>query len=375
MPAVDLEELGSLIAQGKITVITLDTSIFEQYQRNLRNNNLLSLKQFRNTNITVALSDVVIEELRDHMIREFVSATEDIRNNIGQYLRLVYRENHKEEVLKLLAADADFGKFTDHEITKFVKDVGVVRLPFGDSVSLEGLMARYFSKAPPFKNTKSKKNEFPDAVALLSLEAFLDKEDAFALAVSRDDDWASFAAKSSRIFCVKELPQALNLFHQESSVIAARLISRIREREHPEMIDDITRFVESYIEEFDVDADSDFLIESERDLAELIGWNIPPDVAVSVMEFADSEISISTLLEVRATFWATFRFFIRDSVDRDYVPVGEESLSTKDTIFIQVTMKIVRPYEADSELVSIAADQRWPTIEFGHVRPDWDDEI
>ena len=74
---------------------------------------------------------------------------------------------------------------------------------------MKRLIAMYFEPSPPFEGTGKKKNEFPDAIALITLEDWAREPEKKILAVSKDHGWVSFAEKSEFIDINKELPAAL----------------------------------------------------------------------------------------------------------------------------------------------------------------------
>ena len=63
--------------------------------------------------------------------------------------------------------------------------------------------------SPPFEEPDKKKHEFPDAIALLSLEEWAEVNKTRILAVSCDRGWAAFAAESEWIVVDSDLASAL----------------------------------------------------------------------------------------------------------------------------------------------------------------------
>ena len=77
----------------------------------------------------------------------------------------------------------------DPVLEKFFKEIDACILQVNE-VTMQEVFQKYFTAAPPFAVSGKKKNEFPDAVALMSLEAWTNKNNKRVLAVSGDKDWA-----------------------------------------------------------------------------------------------------------------------------------------------------------------------------------------
>ncbi|MCZ7018809.1 PIN domain-containing protein, partial [Salmonella enterica] len=78
-------------------------------------------------------------------------------------------------------------------------------LVFYEEASTRKLFELYFGNRPPFHKSNDKKYEFPDAVALLSLEAYA--ENSGILVVSSDKDWITFcnSSESKKLYCIPDL--------------------------------------------------------------------------------------------------------------------------------------------------------------------------
>lgn len=67
MPDLTENEIKSKIKDGLIIGINVDRSIFDNYQCNLQNDVLQSLQQFKSSSISVFFSQIVINEILDHL--------------------------------------------------------------------------------------------------------------------------------------------------------------------------------------------------------------------------------------------------------------------------------------------------------------------
>jgi hypothetical protein len=91
------------------------------------------------------------------------------------------------------------------------------------------VLSRYFSEAPPFGESDKRKHEFPDAFALLSLEALARDEGKLMLCVAPDKGWQDFASQSEHLVCVKDLEDALSYFNDAYHALAEAIVAAWRE--------------------------------------------------------------------------------------------------------------------------------------------------
>ncbi|MCA6115206.1 DUF4935 domain-containing protein [Bradyrhizobium sp. WSM 1738] len=87
------------------------------------------------------------------------------------------------------------------------------------------MLRRYFTIEPPFSRGELKKTEFPDALALLSLEAWASRHHTTVLLVSRDTDWQAFAAASKHLVVIADLSAALDCFNAAGSFAEAKCLA------------------------------------------------------------------------------------------------------------------------------------------------------
>jgi chromosome condensin MukBEF complex kleisin-like MukF subunit len=83
-----------------------------------------------------------------------------------------------------------------------------------------------------------KKAEFPDAISLLSLEAWAEANEKRILAVSGDKDWAAYAENSERIDVVSKLSDALAMLQEhaeEAGEFVQKLLADMQEGRREKM--------------------------------------------------------------------------------------------------------------------------------------------
>ena len=92
-------------------------------------------------------------------------------------------------------------------------------------IDIANLVDAYFGAFPPFEPSGPKKNEFPDALALHTLEAWATKNSTIVLVVTKDNGWKSFCNNSDRLIALDDLSLALKAFQKEAGDYACRQLT------------------------------------------------------------------------------------------------------------------------------------------------------
>src|SRR5262249_33691704 len=117
-------------------------------------------------------------------------------------------------------------------LNAFFDAIGARIIPF-ETVTVSKLLDLYFAPAPPFSASGKKKSEFPDAIALLSLETWARTKGKRILAVSADKDWITFAEQCDHIDVVPKLENGLAKLQEhieEATEISLVLVQSIETR-------------------------------------------------------------------------------------------------------------------------------------------------
>lgn len=213
---LNLEELKKDVREGQIKAITLDTNIFCKYHFNFESGLLNELKQFSDSSVNLIISKIVQQEIlsklteRSHEIqRKIKLCLEDAQKNF--LIDSLDFENISDAVFK----ESNFRKRVFERLENF-KSLTSFHIVENDDISIDDLLDKYFNHESPFKNIKNKKHEFPDAIALMSLEIWADDNETKVIVVSDDNDWEEFCKNTSKLICINDLGKALELFQDPS---------------------------------------------------------------------------------------------------------------------------------------------------------------
>ena len=150
--------------------LCIDTNIFRETGYALDKGLPAQLAQFAESPVQVVISEIVHREMKRHLA-EFVGKA---RAALEKGLKEVQQEMQASEGAASRARKAILTNESDAEVAQrrleqFYERCGATVLP-ADSVTGREVLERYFSQEPPFAATGDKKQEFPDAFALMSIE-------------------------------------------------------------------------------------------------------------------------------------------------------------------------------------------------------------
>lgn len=369
MPAKSLDEIKEMIEGGDITAISIDTTTFDGFHCNLEYKGLVALEQFKGSDIRLILTPVTVGEVKRHIGNSIAESAEKARAGINQLQRSLRSKAVLADLLDRVGANVDPVAKASEMTAAFIAMVGADII--GQEASSRELLERFFDVQPPFGTSKDKKSEFPDAIALISLREWARENKTQVLVVSNDGDWQTFADQSAELVCVKRLPEALNLFHANESVIASRISNVMRRNGSPEFRAAIESALERVIEEYDVEAVSSYMFEEESGIASLVEWQLN-DTPISVVASDADQITLDFEIDALARFEAHFRFYLRDGIDRDYVRLGSsrEYRDMPFTVSAAVTFYKDNGGDTDPIEVELVNSRYNLSVDFGEVEPE-----
>ena len=363
----------------KYNALTLDTQAFATNSYDLDGGWLAQVKQFRDAPVQVVISSVVARELRRQLADKIRSARDKFEAATKKvaFYGLVAEPS---EGLKLL--DGPPETIATSRIKSYLAGTGATLVPV-KLISVEQLMTRYFKAEPPFATSGTKKAEFPDAVALMTLEAWARTESRHILAVSADGDWASFARTSLYIDVVPTVKEALALLQEhadEARELAAALLTEIARNGSAAATDFQARL------DLEVsDASVDPVIETSQH-AEVEGGaglvlngfclaGEAPDFDFSVVRWSASTLVVSLDLRLSVRAAAYIHFYGWDSVDKESIPIGG-FLAERDVDDLEASVIVTWTMDLLDEAWSLVSVELVLIADpdFGYVGMDWSDQ-
>ncbi len=373
------EEISEAIAGGRIRALSLDTSTIDRKSRRLESGLLLQLGQFRNAESTLLLSDIVEQESIAHLTKD---AT-DARAELVKGLKSVCGSWMVPEARTTAIQQEIFGAIEPAEIAlrrwqAFSERCGLQIASASEFCAAGDLKQRYFEVKPPFEDRADKKKEFPDAMALLSLEGWARKNGTVILTVTSDKGWVAFCDESEYLVAIEDLGGALANFHRHDP---GHLLPNLA-RAMADGGDDfgIRKAIIEAVSEaadvitFEVEADSGLGFEEDEVEVEIKDVKIRLDDPAHDIEAVDRDedyLVIRFIVDVKADVVGHFSFTKWDSVDREDIPFGSGSAGAEEEFPIEVLVTLAGNTHSGIEIDRVEVLPYKGYAHLGEIEPDW----
>lgn len=282
------------------------------------------------------------------------------------------------QIITLAHAGLTSAQKAAQRMAAWIERTQATRIISADLVSLPDFMQRYFAGEPPFAAVGSKKHEFPDAFALLALEAWAADHGTRVLVVSDDGDWRRYCAQSQRLVLRDDLAAVLGAFQQPTARYATRRIGELLGEGDPIGLEAaIVAALEAQDGQvwFDVDASSTYHVEHDVSEPEFLGVTLPsPDTAVllfDAVDFTDGILVVHVHFTADARVRSHFRFKMWEGVDREYLPMGSGTVETDETIDMEALVSLGGEIPEHMEIRDVEILPCTHRIELDNISPDW----
>jgi hypothetical protein len=243
--------------QSTYDALCIDTCVYQAHGFAFEKGLLKQLEQFALIQISLVVPEIVHHELERHIAEQVHTA----RSKVQRALRIASKalsvsEQDLNTAEQLLLGEGD-QKLCSDRLTSFYKRTKAELVPASEA-AMARLVQMYFEGQPPFETSGSKKAEFPDAIALLSLEEWAQSSRRRVLVVSTDGGWRSFCRKSRFLDSVPALADALAHFqpHNYAAVLIAELRTLLASGRAGGIVDDIRDAMASSVDRAVVEAEA-----------------------------------------------------------------------------------------------------------------------
>jgi rRNA-processing protein FCF1 len=377
-----LDELKNLVRAGQFRAITLDTSIFDAQGLKLESGLLKQLEQFRDSSTKLIISEVVKQEVLSHLIEKTKEAKKDLEKSLKQAKDYWKVEDSEIESIKKIVFDGrEAQEIASERFSQFIEATNLEIIEAQKYLAVSDLLQKYFQAQPPFSTTGKKKNEFPDAIALISLETWANKNQTKIIVVTSDNDWKIFCENSERLCHIDDFAKALGLFQlQNADDICEYLSEKYKKGDLDKVKNAVFKALKDKICEFDIypEASSSFIYEVEEvTKIQVNDFEFIEDFNPTY--FDDNRLDVESILSVDINVECNFSFSVRDSIDRDYVGLGTYNINTQANLEeVEVLITFVGNWNkinAEVEVDNVEVKVKTPvSIDFGNIEPDGGDE-
>lgn len=365
----------------KYDAITIDTNIFSKNGYNLESGLLGQLTQFKEGSVTFILSEIVLRELKRHLIRDGKKMRSEFDRLIKDAQKsLLLSEGLLETFKDKIAVENDPEKSVESRLSSFLENTGAIIIE-AKRASMEDVVNSYFDALAPFEDTGKKKNEFPDAIALLSIKNWAEQNNNKVLVVSDDKGWLDFARGKKWLSVESDLTKALSLIqkHTELASIASKFVEKLYLGEDVENLGRIEEDIRYSVASLNIYAEANSWLRCEAEFTdlELTSFSFKGDQEFTILRVGSDLIVIEVPILIEAHATAIFSFYAWDSIDKEEIPMGNAP-AVEDVVFdaaILITLSLdttLIPYDVD--VTEIELIKFIDTVDFGEVEPDFSDD-
>jgi len=366
----------------RYSAVTIDTNIVTNNGYNLEGGLLARLFQFNGGSTTFVIPEIVIREINKHLIDQAKETRSRLDQVVSKYaFHGLLGSEQITKIREIGAQSLEPRAAARQRIHSFLQNTGgsIIKC---EETNIKDLVKLYFDAQAPFELAGNKKNEFPDAIALLSLEAWAKKEDKKILAISKDVGWHNFAKNSVWIDVEPDLAKALELL-QEHADTARQLISELIgsavRGDRPEITETIRDFLRQEISSSSYYAEANAAHRVETDYVEGFFEEFEfrdigsSEFDIDIVEMGENKIVASIKIDVKAKFTADFSFYMYDSIDKDEIGMGSSDAQTEEEFELSVLLTFTGDFSnlSEVELSDVEAVDMIDTIDFGYVEIDY----
>jgi hypothetical protein len=327
---------------------------------------------------------VVKEEVLSHLTKKIKEAQSNIDKSLKDakdYLQV--EDSDIENIKNLVSGGREAQKVASERFSQFIEATSLEIIEAQDYLIVSELIQKYFRAQPPFSENGKKKNEFPDAIALISLETWANKNQTKIIVVTSDNDWKNFCKGSERLCYSDDLAGVLGLFQN-----ADDLCRHLSQQYENGVLEDVKQAVFNALDhkiwEMNIypEASSSFNYEQEVTQIKVTGFEFEllesPNIIFRPVNFDDNSLIVESKLSVDVNVECSFSFYVYDYIDKDYVGIGGDSVNTQDNLEVEVLITFAGDFKrvgAQAKVDEVEVEMKTRAcIDFGHIDPDWGDE-
>lgn len=378
-----LQEIKLKLLDGSIGAISVDTCIFSRAGYRLDQGNLRRLEQFKGDAFPLIFSEITIKEV----IRHIGAHSEEEKTKFLTGLRGIAKFWNIDSAKQTAVATNLLQGMEPKELAKkrvkdFVTRCGARIIEAQKALDVSELLKLYFQTLPPFEKSGDKKAEFPDAIALLSLESWAKKSSTSVLFVTNDKGCKRYCEQSQRLFAIDDLGAALTLI-QERDAHRAQMCSAIDQKIASGNFQNLLSLIESTVSEniwsidWVPDADAAFYYDPEIQDVEVTGASFQStdgSAGLQAVDYCDGALIARATISVEIDASCNFTFSVKDGIDKDMVCIGGAEVRANDTIDIDVLITFLDPDSDNPKVDAVELVPAYRHIDFGSIEPDYGDE-
>lgn len=372
------KDLQQLFDNNMIGAVTVDTNIFYDEGKSVTEGVFPLLSQVNKAGLRLLFPDVVTREMVGLIKERYEVDQVNDSKAVARIAKWLPRDLVATLNDHRLAAERD----AELDFESFLLSTNAQVIKAECHVPIGALLDRYFLGTAPFSGKK--KDEFPDAIALLTLEAWAQNNAVRVLCVSRDGDWANYCKTSLNLKCTDNLEDVLAaLLSSRKEELSTRLVRPFQQLlGTTAMLDKITAELDSYLDRTspDIEAEVDCHWDAVLDASRVVPGSIRIGAGVDLISVDASSVVFSVPIHYDSENFVMFNFWVCDGVDRDDVSIGygRVTQNTPMAAMLTITLDVESFLEGSlpelsvDNVQTIEAKHRPFVIHCGRVAPGYD---
>jgi len=358
--------------------IIVDTSIFDGNGLRLESGLLGKLKQFADSPIDFLVPDVIRNEIQSHLDKKIKVARNALEKSINDASdHLFFEGSALNDAKKLIVESKEVEGLAKSRLDRFLYDTGALLIDCDDFISVQDVLNRYFQNEPPFSETGKKKNEFPDAIILLAIEEWADREGKSVLAIAIDKDWEKYCEESRNIDYTEDFSEGLSRFNAVTAhyALLENLKQALKQGNAAQFISRVESGLESALSGFtpDQEADSHFYWEPEGSNGWYRGFEFT-DLDFRVIDTDENWVVVEVWADIIVEAEGEFSLSARDPIDRDYISLGGITVTAEAEFQSEILLTIVGDLNGDINnlyINEVEVVDPITSVDFGTIEPDY----
>lgn len=364
---------------------TIDTNKAIQSGLNLEGGLLAQLTQFKEGQIDLILSEIVVREIHKHLLDQVRKAKDSMSSAMAKVRSAqLVDDDALAQLTTMVEAMPDPKKITGARLTRYIEATGAELIPVG-LAPMDSVVGSYFSASPPFEPSGSKKAEFPDAIALFSIEEWAKKRGKKVLAVSEDGGWRAFGEKSDYIDVEPDIAKALEIVQEHADAAEKAVqewLTALEEGKLEDRSNEVEHGLRRSLSEWQFHGEGSGACHLELDSVELtldayaLG-KFEDFYDITIVRIGSSQIVARVGVTFNATARAEFSLAAWDSVDKEYVGLGGQSAERElefDGAFLLTLAGELSEGIEELEVEDIEVVDAIGVVDFGEVEMDYYDD-
>lgn len=224
----------------------------------------------------------------------------------------------------------------------------------------------------------------------MSLETWAINHKTKIIVISSDNDWNNFCKNSKHLVAINDFGQALGLFQLQNADDICEYLSERYERDGLENLQDhILNSLNHHITniDFSLSPGSDFLYEEELEGVTInkFEFNLFPSLNTIFRPISlnDDFLVVESNLSVNVSIDYIFSFYVRDYIDKDYVPMGSKGITVEKNLDINILISFIGDLNNvggkievhNIEFESATFEFKDEDIDLDYINPDFEPDL